>query len=265
MPSPFPGMDPFLEAPNIFPDLHDRLINGISDAINQQLRPPYYSAIASRVFVEHSERLIGPDVSVILESDKLPPADHGSATAVLNSIEVQPIVIHVPHDEVREQFLEIRTVGDERLVTSIEVLSASNKSPGEHGRELYKKKQREILSSDVNLVEIDLLRGGEHTTAVPLVHAERKTGKFNYHVCVHRFDQLEDYVVYPITLRSRLPKIAIPLLPGDPDIAIDLQLIFDHCYEAGLYRRRIRYAESVPVPPLTEIDETWSKELFARK
>ncbi len=265
MPSPFPGMDPFLENPEIFPDLHDRLINGISDAINLQLRPPYYSAIASRVFVEHSDRIISPDVSVILESDKSSQDDRGSTTAVLTAIEVEPIIIHVPHDEIREQFLEIRTAGDERLVTSIEVLSASNKSRGEHGRELYKKKQREILASDVHLVEIDLLRGGEHTTAVPLIRAERKTGKFNYHVCVHRFDQLENYVVYPITLRSRLPKIAIPLLPGDPDIAIDLQHIFDHCYEAGLYRRRIRYEESLPVPPLAEIDVLWSNELFARK
>jgi hypothetical protein len=210
------------------------------------------------------EMLISPDVSVIQDRDQLPETHHGSATALLNSIEVQPIVIHVPHDEIREQFLEIRTVGDERLVTSIEVLSISNKSPGEHGRELYKKKQREILLSDVHLVEIDLLRGGEHTTAVPLVRAERKTGKFSYHVCVHRFDRLEDYVVYPITLRSRLPKIAIPLLPGDPDIAIDLQQIFDHCYDAGLYRRRIRYQESTPIPPLTEIDQKWSKELLER-
>ena len=264
MPSPFPGMDPFLEAPDIFPDLHDRLINGISDAINLQLRPPYYSAIASRVFIEHSDRFITPDISVILDGDKLSESDHGSATAVLTSLEVQPIIVHVPHDEIREQFVEIRTVGDERLVTSIEVLSFSNKSPGEHGRELYKKKQREILSSDVHLVEIDLLRGGEHSTAVPLVRAERKTGKFNYHVCVHRFDQLENYVVYPITLRSRLPKIAIPLLPGDPEITIDLQLIFNHCYEAGLYDRRVRYAETVPTPPLTELDEKWSKELLAR-
>ena len=257
MPSPFPGMDPFLEAPDVFPDLHDRLINGISDAMNQQLHPPYFSTIASRVVVELSDRLIGPDVGVIFAGDQSTDSEDRGGTAVASVVEVQPVVIHVPHDEIRELSLEIRTVDGQRLVTSIELLSPANKRAGEHGRELYRRKQLEVLETRAHLVEIDLLRGGEHSTAVPLQRVQRKTGRFDYHICIHRFDQLEDYIVYPILLRSRLPRVSIPLLPGDSDIVVDLQSIFDRSYAAGLYSRRIDYKGKSPSPPLTDIDSRW--------
>lgn len=265
MPSPFPGMDPFLEAPGLFPDLHDSLINGIRDSINSVLRPPYFTAIASRVFVELADRLIGPDIGVIFGEDEtsrpLSVQDGGLAVAT-SPVEVQPIVIRVPQDEIRELYLEIRTSRDERLVTTIELLSLSNKSPGDHRRDLYKKKQRELLESEVHLVEIDLLRSGQHTTAVPLNLIQRKTGRFDYHICVHRFDQREDFMIYPIRLPSRLPKIAIPLLPGDPDVTIDLQAILDRCYDAALSSRRVRYSGELPPPPLAEDELKWAKELL---
>jgi len=103
MPSPFPGMDPFLDAPGVFPDLHDRLIGGISDAINGELLRPYYSIIASRVLVELSDRRIGPDVGVVFTSDKSSSSVDGTGggAVAISTIEVQPIVIHVPYDESR--------------------------------------------------------------------------------------------------------------------------------------------------------------------
>jgi hypothetical protein len=91
------------------------------------------------------------------------------AVAVADVSRTTPKLVRVPHDERREPFLEIY-VGqsrNKRLVTTIEILGLTNKTPGEHGRDLYLSKQREILASKVNLVEIDLLRAGEHTTAVP--------------------------------------------------------------------------------------------------
>ena len=138
----------------------------------------------------------------------------------------------------------------------------TNKTPGEHGRELYQRKQREVLDSKVHLLEIDLLRGGEHTTAVRHDRLVRKAGPFDYHVSVHRFDNLEDYFVYPILLDERLPEIAIPLLPGDPDVAVDLQPVFDRCYETGRYGRRIRYAELSLNPPLDPARMEWTKHLL---
>ena len=145
--------------------------------------------------------------------------------------------------------------GDEgkRLVTSIEVLSLSNKTPGEQGRELYVRKQKELLSSKAHLVEIDLLRGGEHVSAVPLEAAVRDMRAFDYHVTVHCFDDRETFFVYPIRLLDRLPPVAIPLLPGDSPVTVDLQSVFDRCYDAGPYSREIRYGVDHVIPALTPI------------
>jgi len=261
MPSPFPGMDPYLEHPAIFPDLHDRLITNLSESLQSHLPPTYFAAIGDRVWVEVSEREIGPDVKVLRGRDE--PGGIGSggaATATAARVSAQPIVITVPHDERRETFLGIYSnLEGERLVTSIEVLSLSNKTSGAHGRDLYLRKQKEVLSSQVHLVEIDLLRSGQHTTAVPLRRTLRKTGQFDYHVCIHKFDNLEDYFVYPILLRQKLPEISIPLLPGDPPVTVDLQAVFDRSYDTGPYRRRVRYGETEPTPELAPEDKEWAR------
>ena len=41
MPSPFPGMDPFLEHPEVFPDLHDSLGATLRESLNARLPEPY--------------------------------------------------------------------------------------------------------------------------------------------------------------------------------------------------------------------------------
>ncbi len=191
MPSPFPGMDPYLEDPEIFPDLHDSLITYLRETLQANLPAPYFAVLGRRVWIELSRRSIGPDVEV---RHAIKPSARASepagSVAVASPPVAHPIVVKVAHDEFREPFIEIYTRGDEgkRLVASIEVLSISNKTTGKHGRDLYQRKQREILASQVHLVEIDLLRGGEHTTAVPHESAVQACGPFDYHVSVHDFD-----------------------------------------------------------------------------
>lgn len=186
--------------------------------------------------------------------------------AAATATRTHPVVVTVPHEERRETVVEIYGRQDqERLVTSIEVLSLANKTSGEQGREMYLRKQREVLNSRVHLVEIDLLRAGQHTTAVPLACALPKTGPFDYHVCIHHFDNLEDYFIYTILLTERLPEIAVPLLPGDPPVNVDLQAVFDRCYDTGPYRRRVRYAETAPVPPLKAEQAEWAMRLLREK
>ena len=265
MPSPFPGMDPYLESPEFFPGLHDNLVIELERALQACLPPAYFADTRSRVWVEYMERAFEPDVDIVRSSDA--PAgigsDNGGGTAV--AVRVQPVVVYVPN-ETREIFLEIRTVqGERRLVTALEVLSPSNKIPGAHGRDKYEEKQLEVLSSKVNLIEIDLLRGGTHTTAVPRARAEAEAGPFDYHVCVRRFANLGRYFVYPIRLEQRLPEIAIPLLPGDPDVAIDLQAVLDRCYDFGPYRRISPYRDANPVPPLRPEQQEWASRLLRDK
>ena len=214
MPSPFPGMDPYLENPEIFPDFHDSFITYLRESLQASLPAPYFAALGRRVWIEAA------------------------------------------HDEIREPFVEIyaRSGEGKRLVTSIEILSLSNKTPGEQGRDLYQRKQSEILASQVHLIEVGFLRSGEPTTAVPLDAAREACGPFDYHISVRPFDDLETVFVYPIRLQDRLPAVEFPLLPGDPSVTLDLQSIFDRCYDAGPYAardpiRRGRRDPSAPARP----------------
>jgi hypothetical protein len=231
------------------------------------LPEPYFAAISKRLWVETTERSIQPGVDVMRRGR--PSAEEepvGSSVALITATRTHPIVISVPHDERREPFLEIRTHGDtgDRVVTMIEVLSISNKTTADKGRELYLKKQREIEESTVHFVEIDLLRGGQYTTAVPRKRLLKKAGSFDYHVSVCPGDKVGEYLVYPFQLSGRIPEIVIPLLYDTPPVAIDLQPVFEHCYDSGPYRRSVRYSEP-PVPPLRADQTEWAARLLRDK
>lgn len=264
MPSPFPGMDPYLEHPDVFPDFHDRFVTYVSDAVQARVPAPYYAALGRRAWIEVSERFVGPDVDVV--RPRMASTQSGGTVAVADRPTTEPLVIRVPHDERVEPLVEIYMGrrSERRLVTTIEVLSPTNKAPGEHGRDLYLRKQQEVLHGKVHLVEVDLLRGGQHTTAVPRDRLESKSGRFDYHVCIHRFDNLEDYFVHPIQLAQPLPRIRIPLLPGDGEVGLDLQEVFQRTYDAGPYCREIDYREDTPAPPLSPEQETWAEELISQ-
>jgi hypothetical protein len=165
----------------------------------------------------------------------------------------------IEHGPFKESYLEIRRrKGREiQLVTSIEVLSPADKTPGNPGRDKYLEKQREVLDSPIHLVEIDLLRGGTHTSAVPRDLVRSKAGPFDYHVSIHRFDRPQEFVFYPILLDQVLPDISIPLLPGDADVALDLQAAFEKAYDAGPYRREIDYGKDRIAPALKPEQAKW--------
>jgi hypothetical protein len=258
-------MDPFLEHPFFFPGLHGAMHSYIREALQPQLPAPYFAEINERVWVETSARHIEPDTTVIhagIEGSRNNIGDVALATRT------QPLVFEVTDDERTELEVEIRTrLGDEgeRLVTVIEVLSLANKTPGEKGRELYLEKQGEVLDSPVHLVEIDLLRGGEHTTPMSRERLHLKAGPFDYHVSVHRFDWPGRFFIYPWKLEDPLPEIAVPLLPGDGEVPLDLAAVFARCYETGPYRRRVRYDPARLVPPLSAERVAWVTQMVHEK
>lgn len=265
MPSPFPGMDPYLESPDWFPNLHHDLITFIKQTLQSRLPESYYAQSDQRVWLEYSRRQAEPDVEIV-HSRRRRKRRVGGGVALAEREPAEPVVISVEtieHGPFHESYIEIRKrLGKSvRLVTSLEVLSPSNKTIGNPGRELYIQKQREVLGSDVNLVEIDLLRGGTHTTAVPRDEAVAKGGPFDYHVSVHRSNRPNDYFVYPIPLDKPLPLIEIPLLPADPDVTLDLQMVFDQAYAAGPYNREIEYSEDAIVPPLRPAQAKWAASI----
>jgi len=260
-------MDPYLERHDVFPDLHDRFATYLSEFLQARLPAPYYAALGQRVWVEVSQRYIQPEAQILRPRSASPLNEPGGGLAVVARPTTRMVVVHVPHDERREPLVEIYSGPgrERRLVTTIEVLSISNKTPGEHGRDLYLRKQREVLHSRTHLVEIDLLRGGEHTTAVPRDRLAAEASPFDYHVCVHRFDDLEDYFVYPIRLDEALPVVAIPLLLGDPAVEADMQAVFNRCYESGPYRREVSYGEDPLDPPLTHAQASWAATLLSSR
>lgn len=269
MPSPFPGMDPYLESPLHFPDLHDRLITFISELLQGRLPEPYYATIAERVWIEVGTRRIEPDLNVVRAAAE---AEREGGVAVLAEAAVwladtatEPVVVSSPHEDHTDKFVEIMTrVGDdERIVTTVEILSAANKKRGGEGRRQYLRKQDEVLASESNLVEIDLLRWGTHTTAVPEDWITEHRGEFQYHACTTRPYRPNRWEVYPIRLREKLPTISVPLSPGERDVALDLQAAFDRAYDSGPYRRRVRYRESLPMPRVSLEDAAWVAERIA--
>ena len=265
--SPFPGMDPYLENRLIFPDFHDGFIAYLREAIQPGLPEPYYAALGRRAWVEISERFVGPDVNVIIPRPRRPSSPSNITKIASATLEVtRPVVVTVPHDEQSETTIEIY-IGrgsDRRLVTAIELLSPINKQPGEKGRDLYLRKQTELLDSQCHLVEIDLLRGGTHTTAVPEDRLRHNIPSFAYHVCSHHFNHFEDFLIYPIQMTDPLPTISIPLLPGDGEVPVSLQQVFERTYAAGPYHREIDYSETVPLPKLTTEQMQWVKERVGR-
>jgi hypothetical protein len=264
MPSPFPGMDPFLEHPALFPGVHDSFLTYLREALQSTLPAPYFAEINERLWVDTSERSIGPDVDVLRGDQPGSGMHRGNGGVAVLAPPSQPILITVPVEEHRQTYLEIRTRQNdgEKVVTTIEVLSPTNKTPGPKGRTLYLQKQQEILDSDSHLVEIDLLRGGTHTTAVPLERLRAKAPPFAYHVCVHAFDVLGTFAVYTIQLAERLPSVVIPLLPGDGSVTVDLQAVFARSYDTGPYRRRVRYEPDRIEPPLQPEQREWATQLL---
>ncbi len=264
MPSPFPGMDPYLEHPEFFPGLHNRLIVELSNELQAALPPAYYAEIGSRVWIEYPDRRIEPDVNILRlnRPPKQPTPTLPAVPPLPSGVEVD---VETPGVEESDIFAEIHTVrGNRSLVTTIEVLSPSNKRSGE-GREQYRLKQQELLDSRVNLVEIDLLRGGQHTTAVPHARAIAIAGPFDYHVCIRAMDNLERRKIYPIRMEQVLPAIGLPLLPGDPSITLDLQTIFNRAYDHGPYARLELYPTIKPEPPLTAEQAAWATWILRAK
>lgn len=263
MPSPFPGMDPWLERPMAFPTLHNSLITTLQTVLKRLLPPGYIALSANRVWVDVQARR-EPDVGVFAPPD--PPTGAGGAvmTALpwpgLLAIAADPVP-----DPVEEPYLEIVSGEDDRLVTAIEVLSLSNKKPGDTGRTSYQQKQGEYRASGVNLVEIDLLRGGAHTTAVPEARLRTTAGPFDYHVCVSAVEIAGRFLVAPVKLADRLPTVPVPLDAGVPAVMLDLQAAFDRCFDDGPFADLARYDRRRPDPPLTPEQQAWAEGILREK
>lgn len=247
MPSPFPGMDPYLEEPTRWPDVHQRLITYLGDAIQPQVRPRYHARLGERLYVVQPRHTVVPDVVLIGRgaAERPSPTGLGQLAPATVLIADEPLILTIPPTEVREPFLEIvHTTGGD-VVTIVEVLSPANKAPGE-GQRLYRQKQQEILRSSVHLVEIDLLHRGAHTIVVPEASLSAIPPYWSL-ISVSRAPYRDRFEVYPVSLTQRLPRMRIPLKSPDPDVVVDLQAVFNACYDNGGYADFLDYRRPLPL------------------
>lgn len=257
MKSPFPGMDPYLEAR--WSDAHQRLITYAADELGPKLPSGLRARVEERVFVETEAepvRRIVPDLHVAQypASHADPPVLHETGGVTV----AEPIVFLLADEPVAEAFIEIREHRGGRVITVIEFLSPANKIGGE-GQRLYVQKQRELLHSSTNLVEIDLVRSGQRVIAFP-EHRIPPQLRNDFLACVRCAWSERARELYALPLRQRLPVIPIPLRADDRPVPLDLQALLDQCYHNGRYDD-IDYTKP-PVPPLSVDDTAWADALL---
>ena len=255
MPSPFPGMNPYFEQADHWQDFHTEFLTVLRGHLEAQIGPDYIIQLEKHVYIHElppePRRLLGrPDLSLIRSGAS------AAGRANLGVLEA-PAEVQLPAQDFeveRVPFLEIRDRRGRELVTVIELLSPSNKRPGDD-RQQYLAKRREVIRSTAHLVEIDLLRGWE-----PMPAEDRPEG--DYSVLVSRAERRPAAEFWPIKLRDRLPAIPIPLRPTDPDRRVDLQEVIHRAYDEAGYRKFIY--DGPPEPPLTAEDAEWAAQFLPR-
>ena len=259
MPGPFPGMDPYLELPENWRGVHNLLIGILVEQLNEHLPLPFAAMAEERCYVFQEEREIIPDLGVVRPFD-LPRTPSRSGTAVLERAQVTPAeVMELEPVEVKQRFINIIAVRDRELITTIELLSPVNKS--REGRRKYQRKQSEILKSDVHLIEIDLLRGGEHTAHIPLSRLQKRGKAWDYLICLHRAHQRHRVEYWAMPLPQKLPTITVPLTQEVADIPLDLQAALDTLYDRGAYTRILDYNQPLR-PALSAENQSWADQIL---
>lgn len=262
MPSPFPGMDPYLEEPGLWPDVHHELMSVAREHLNQLVRPKYYVRIEDRVYIsdenDPGRAVIIPDLRVAESQGEHPPAGQprsvapsDATAAVAEPVELTTLI----EDEIHEARLQVIDRQQRTVVTVIEILSPTNKIAGSRGRTSYLAKRAEVMNSPSHFVEIDLLRAGVPLTARELVPPA------DYYVHVSRHEGRPKGRVWPILLSQRLPVIPLPLRPDDDDAALDLQRVLNTAYDRAAYELDVDYKQE-PVPRLPEAYVAWADELL---
>ncbi len=255
MPNPFPGMNPYLEHPDFWPEVHHLLISAIKEWLTPQLRPKYRVAIEKRIYEiqgENSLLVAIPDVSI---QQKRRPASAASNGVAVASRTVQPLKVRIPVSaEFREGYLEVIDMTTKEVVTVLEVLSPANKRRGE-GRKKYDNKRNKIFDSSTHLVEIDLLRGGE---PLPVFGDSHNS---DYRVLVSRSNQRPIADLYLFNLPDPIPAFPLPLRPEDVEPVLDLQALINQVYDRAGYDFEIDYTPGA-APPLSEADAAWADSLL---
>jgi hypothetical protein len=250
-------MDPYLESPVLWPDVHHGLISQSQAELNSRLRPRYVARVELRVYISDEDdpgrEALVPDLRVEMDPRRKGAKKPRAAPALAVT---EPLIVRTLMDEeVEEAFLKIIDVESENLVTVIEVLSPTSKIRGSRGRASFMAKRHEIMNTEVHWVEIDLLRAGVPSVTDPPLRPS------DYRILISRSDQRTRTRYWPISVRQPLPVISIPLRGKDPEASLDLSALFRTVYDRGAYDMSVDYRKP-PRPPLQGDDAKWARELL---
>lgn len=263
MPSPFPGMDPFLEKTGIFHELHTQMLSEAQGQLQPQVRPKYIARMERHLSeggvwamdlttLDRKE----PDVTLIErhEQGEVKPASE------LYSPPSSVCVEELDDDELelRKQRRIVIYVNEHPrvAVTTIELLSPSNKQSGSVNRERYLEKRNSALHGGLHWVEIDLLRAGER----PEIPGLDSSSTYSAYIAKATPSGWE-HQHYGWSLDDPLPRLPIPLLEADFAI-FDLQGCFSVAYDRIAADDEADYANDPPPPPLSPEDSRWVDELL---
>jgi hypothetical protein len=254
MPSPFPGMNPYLEQPAVWPDFHQAFCTHLRELLVPQVRPDFFVKLEEHVYIHDlaaEERTLLGRADVAVTSRGALTAHMADPVATLEA----PLEVKVPPgtDMERVPYLEIRDLQDRSLVAVIELLSPVNKRTGTD-REAFLFKRRQLFAGDVQCVEIDLLRGGPRLPMEDLPACD-------YYALVSRAERRPYAGLWPLRLPDRLPVIPVPLRAPRPDARVDLQAALHHVYDAAGYEDYIYTGQ--PHPRLPPDDEAWAAQVRA--
>lgn len=239
-------MNPYLENPELWAEVHFGLIAVLARFLNSVITPKYRAAVEKRVYSD--SLLVGiPDVSVFQQGTETDVPKRTTATLS------EPLVVTVPIAvETQERFLEIREVGTGMVVTVVKVLSPKNKRSGE-GKLKYDAKRQTVLNSTAHLLEIDLLRTGEPKPVAGGVPSD-------YRILVSRANRRPAAELYPFNLRDGVPRFLLPLRAGDDEPVVDLSTILEQVYQEAALDLAITYDQQ-PIPPVSDKDFAWMQTL----
>lgn len=258
MPNPFPGMNPYLEHPEIWPGIHLLLISELTKFLSPQLRPKYRVAVEVRLYDTIGEQslLVGiPDLTV---KGSQATTEQSMTNVAVAPSPPQPQTVQVPVPEtIKQGYLEVREIATGEVVTVIEILSPINKRSGE-GRQDYETKRNKIFGSSTHLVEIDLLRQGK---PLPIYHSNSQT---HYRILVSRGDHRPQADLYAFNLRDTIPSFPLPLKSGDREPFVDLQVLLNNVYDQASYDLAIDYTQE-PISPLVADDQVWVNTLLTEQ
>jgi Protein of unknown function (DUF4058) len=252
MPSPFPGMNPYLEG-YLWSDVHNALANKIRQMLVPKLRPRYTARLEIYLVEDTApETEIGilyPDVEIIqikqTQSINLPLG----SSAALKLPFLQPVEVRIPSIEIRDTAKNI-------LVSCIEILSPVNKR--EPGLTAYRQKRQRLYQANLHLIEIDLLRRGTR----PFNHP--RLPKVSYLITLTRA-QSGIVEIWPILLQDALPIVPVPLREPDADIPLDLTAALNAIYDEAAYDLSIDYTQIPPPPAFSEAEMDWIRSLLAQE